>query len=221
MLKNKIVFYLIFFALLALVPLTILNLTPISIATPYLVARLALRMLGLTAFILLFVQIILGLYMEKFVNKLGPWIFNFHVIEGISAYIIIFFHPIIYAVSNHLLGKPLDPIGIFLGFCLLCKPKLELYYTFGRIGFWLLTVGVTAGLLRKITPWLRANWRNFHELNYVAFLIISFHGFFGGTDFRIQPFYSFAIISYVIILYIVLFKKLPVLLRNYLRWIKS
>lgn len=221
MTKNKIIFFIVFLALLALAPITVLLVTPVTIVTPFIIARLILRILGLSAFILLFVQIILGFYMEKIINKLGPWIFNFHVAEGIATYIIILLHPVIYGISNYLLGHSIDPIGVFLGFCILCKPKIELYYTFGRVAFWLLTIAVLAARIRESTPWLRKNWRSLHILNYLVFLLVAIHGFLVGTDYTAIPFFIFAVPATVFTLYIVIFKKLPELYKNYMRWIRS
>jgi predicted ferric reductase len=213
----------IFLLLVLVVPVTIVLDTPLGLLAKNSAALVysVQRFLGLIAFVLLFVQIVLGAFMSWWTEKFGPWIFKFHVLEGISAYILILLHPVFFALFNYFGGRGLDPIGVFLGFCVLCKPQIEFYYTLGRISFWLATVAVFAGLLRASTPWLRANWRKLHVLNYVTFLIIGAHGFFAGTDFAFKPFIVFAAPAYLFIVYIVVFKKFPELYSSYKAWLKN
>jgi DMSO/TMAO reductase YedYZ heme-binding membrane subunit len=90
----------------------------------------------------------------------------------------------------------------------------------GIVSFWLLTITVLAAEFKKANPWMRANWRKLHVLNYLVFLIVGLHGFLIGTDFKIQPFYSFAIVAYLSVLYTVV-RKLPLLLSTYKNWLKG
>ena len=149
--------------------------------------------------------------MEYWTNKLGGWVFNFHIMEGIAIYTLILMHPIMFVLMNHFIGKGFDAFFVFLGFCVLCHTKLDLYYMLGRTAFWLLNISVWAGLLRASTQFMRVNWRKFHVLNYLIFLIVGFHGFLLGTDFSYPPFIFFAVPAYLTILIVVIFVKLPTL----------
>ena len=220
---KKIIFFTIWFALFPIAFLTLTGVTPLSFALSS-SARLAnfiQRGLGLFAFSMLFVQIILGAFMSKISEKLGNWVFNFHVFEGTLAYILVFLHPIFFLLSNYFSGAKFDPYVAFVNICLICKTPTDYYYTIGRVSFWLLTVTVFAALFRKTTPWLKANWRKFHVLNYLVFLLVGAHGFLLGSDFRSQPFFTFAILAYVTILGIVIFIELPRLFKNFRNWTKS
>jgi hypothetical protein len=58
-----------------------------------------------------------------------------------------------------------------------------------------------------------------HLLNYVIFLLIGAHGFFVGSDFKVQPFFSFAVVSYAVVLGILVFYKLPRLFKDLKTWV--
>jgi DMSO/TMAO reductase YedYZ heme-binding membrane subunit len=168
----------------------------------------------------MFWQIMIGAYMEKITKKLGNWVFDFHVREGIIIYSLAVLHPLAFLLVNHFSGAGTDPIGIFLGVCLLCDPKYEYFYTLGRIAFWLLTIGVFAGFYRSATPFMKKNWRKFHVINYAVFLIAGVHGFFVGQDFKSKPFFYFAIIAYLLVIYTIV-RKIPSLISSYKKWISS
>ena len=185
--SKKTIFYLLWILLLSLGPITVIrNSTGFSI-------NFVQRIVGLLAFTLLFVQIILGSFMEKLIEKLGGWIFKFHVTEGVIAYLLILVHPLLFTF---------DPFYVFFGFS---SQGAEFYYSFGRSAFWLVTVAVIAGLLRT-QPWLQNNWRKFHILNYVAFFLIWFHSFKVGTDIGTFPFSFFHGPALVIVSSIVLYR---------------
>jgi len=219
--RNKIIFWIILIAILGLVPLTILptiNFTVIRL--PSVALNVFQRFFGLTAFVLLFWQIIIGANMEKLTKKLGGWVFNFHVWEGIIIYFLLILHPLMFMFFQHFIGQGTDPINVFLGVCLFCDPKIEYFYTLGRVAFWLITIGVFAGLYRSANPFMKKNWRKFHVLNYFVFLLIGVHGFILGPDLPTKPFIYFAIPVYLIILYTIV-RKLPGLFASYRKWISS
>ena len=188
--KNKILFWVIFVVLLLLIPLTLVADPDIKnvLMYPTHVANLTQRLFGLILFVLLFWQIMLGAYMEKLTDKLGGWIFNFHIGEGVAIYLLALLHPLAFLMFRHFSGTGTDPIFVYLGYCLFCQTALDFYYTIGRIALALLTVGVFVGLYRNSTGYLRRNWRSFHVINYVVFLIVGIHGFLLGTDFTTKPF---------------------------------
>jgi predicted ferric reductase len=220
---KKFVFFVIWIIFLLLIPATILRITPLSIALKNHVTltNFVQRFLGLAAFTLLFVQLILGAFMEYWTEKLGAWIFRFHIFEGILIYSLALLHPIIFMAYNHYVGAGWNPYAVFINVCVLCQTSLDFYYTLGIISFWLLTLTVFAGLFRAANPWIRLNWRKLHVLNYLVFLVVGLHGFLVGTDFKVQPFYTFAIVAYAIVAGIVLFIEFPKLYKNYMNWLRS
>jgi len=47
------------------------------------------RIVGLLVFSLLFMQIILGAFMQKWKEKLGAWVLKFHIIQGVIIYMLV------------------------------------------------------------------------------------------------------------------------------------
>ncbi|QQG41187.1 MAG: hypothetical protein HYV90_03340 [Candidatus Woesebacteria bacterium] len=212
--KNKILFFLVWLGALSLVPISILSNTPLSRAlTNYsTISNFVQRFLGLTAFTLLFFQIVLGAFMEKWTNKFGGWIFRFHIIEGVLIYILIILHPLSFMFFNYFTRHGLDPFFVFTYFCVLCPTRIDFYQTLGRVSFWLINITVWAGLLRATTPYMRVNWRKFHILNYLVFVLIGAHSIGIGTDIGTPPFSFFhgpalAVVGFIIISKIFVFAK--------------
>ncbi len=139
------------------------------------------RTIGLLAFSLLFMQIILGAFMQKWKEKLGAWVLKFHIIQGVIIYMLVLAHPLLFLAYNFKTRGIIDPFYVFTDFCLLCSRPFELYYTFGRIAFWLISLAILAAILRS-EVWWRKNWRKFHMLNYFVFFLIAIHAWFSGTD---------------------------------------
>lgn len=144
---------------------------------------LFLRLAGLYGFILIFVQIMLGAYMEIARRVFGPKVLNFHIREGIVAYGLILAHPILFLLNTALAGVP-NVLGLLI-------PRFantyETYLSFGKIGFILLTIAVFAAKFRNV-GFLQRHWRKFHILNYVAFWFIFVHSFNVGSDTHKAPF---------------------------------
>jgi predicted ferric reductase len=152
----------------------------------YLVSVLQ-RIIGLLVFSMLSVQIILGAFMKKWIKKLGPRILRFHMIQGVVIYSLVALHIFLFFAFIFKTRGTIDPFYVFTDFCLLCKPKIELYYTFGRIAFWLLSLAVAAAVLRG-ESWWRKNWKYFHRLNYAVFFLVALHTFFLSVDIKVFPF---------------------------------
>ena len=205
---KKITFYLIWLGLISLGPITVLGVTPFAsvVVNKVLLVNFFQRILGLTAFTLIFIQIILGSFMSKWIEKLGTWIFKFHITQEPIAYILIFLHPLMTVFVNYFTGRGLDPFYVFIDVCILCDGKFEWLYNFGRIGFWLITIAVIAALFRTSTPFLRLHWKKFHVLNYVAFYVIWFHSIKLGQDVGTPPFGYFHGPSIIIVSAIVIVK---------------
>lgn len=188
--KYKVIFFSVWILILALAPIAVLQNTPLSIAIKNQAALVNVlqRTIGLWAFTLLFFQIVLGSFMRRLTERFGGWIFSFHILEGILAYILIILHPTLFVLFRYMVGNGFDPFYVFIDFCLLCQRSYDLYYTLGRISFWLITISVFAGLFRTATPWLRVNWKKLHILNYLSFTLISLHSLGVGSDIGTFPF---------------------------------
>lgn len=206
--KNKLIFYTLWILLLSLGPIAVLKNTPLALLPGYpsQILNVLQRAVGLVAFTLLFIQIILGSFMSYWTQKIGGWIFNFHVMEGILIYVLILLHPALYMGFRYLIGQGMDPFFIFTNVCVLCHTKLDLYYTFGRVAFWFITIAVFAGLYRTSTLFLRMHWKKFHILNYFAFLFVGYHSLMLGSDLGTAPFVYFHGPALVIISGILLYK---------------
>lgn len=220
---KKFGFFIVLAILLFLVPVTLLRTTSLALAlkSPANLTNYIQRFFGLTAFTLLFIQLILGAFMKMWTQKIGPWIFKFHLIEGGLVYTLALAHPVFFMLFNHFAGNGWNPYFVFINACLLCKAPIYYYYTLGMVSFWLLTLTVFAGIFRSANLWFKANWRKLHVVNYVVFLLVGLHGFLIGTDFKVQPFYSFALIAYAIVVGIVIFIEIPRLYKNFRSWLKD
>lgn len=219
--NKKLFFWALLLALLALVPLTIVKSPSLTLAltNKSVLMNLIQRIMALTAFTLLFWQVMLGAYMQKWTEKLGGWVFKFHATQGAVIYLLIILHTVFLMLQTYFSGKGLDPFYIFTQVCVLCKPP-ELYYSLGRVSFWLVNIVIFTALFRSTTPYLRANWRKFHIINYVIFLLVGIHGYLSGTDFRIMPFFGFAIIANLLVVYTII-RKLPSLVSFLKNWLRS
>jgi len=156
--KNKIIFWVIWSVLVFLGFYTISK-TPI-VSTLNLLQRAS----GVLIFTLLFIQIVLG-------KSIHPIIYLLAVI-----------HPLFQLIFNYKLFHILDPFYVYTQVCFLCKNKTELFYTFGRLAFWFLTLAIF--------------WKKLYFLNYAAFFLFALHGWFVGSDFHTSPlifFFWFAV----------------------------
>lgn len=142
-----------------------------------------LRLTGLFAFILIFIQIMLGAFMNYWRTVFGPKILNFHMREGIVAYGLILAHPAFFLL-NALLANIPNPLGLLVP---RFSTAYETYLSFGKIGFILLTIAIFAARFRNV-GFLQRHWRKFHILNYIAFWLIFVHSFNLGSDTHTTPF---------------------------------
>ena len=148
--------------------------------SPLTILSIIQKLAGLWAFIMLSFQIPLGAFMDYLEEKLGLWIYKFHLTEGAILYSLILTHTVSYLLFLLIATKVFAFFYIYTDFCILCKTRPELYYTFGRIAFWFVTVAVTAAVLRK-QPWWKNNWRYFHKLNYIIYPLVATHTYFIGS----------------------------------------
>ena len=190
MLSKKTFFILVWVLLLVLAVISPVKEFKFVLASKNQVLLIGLfqRILGLLAFTLLFIQIFLGAFMGRLTEKLGEWVFNFHLFNGKLLYTLILLHPAFYMLYLFKIKGVLDPFYIYSDLCVLCKGNLEHFYNFGRVAFWLITAGIIAAVFRASDPFLKKNWRKFHILNYFAFFLIAIHSKVLGTDISTTPF---------------------------------
>lgn len=207
MLRKPYFWIAVWLVFLSLGPITVLKDTPWQAAfnNRIIIANFLQRIVGTVAFTMIFFQIVLGSLMPKLIEKLGPWVFKFHITEGPIAYALIVTHPLLFLAFNYFSRGVIDPFYIFLGFCILCTTRTEFFYTFGRVGFWLVSAAVFAAFFRT-SPWLRDNWRKIHILNYFVFFLIAIHSYFIGTDSHFPPFVYFWWFAVVVVSGISIYK---------------
>jgi predicted ferric reductase len=118
---------------------------------------------------------------------------------------------------NFVAKKGFNPFYVFVDFCILCRTKLELFYSFGRFGFYLLTLAVIAAVVRS-SPWWKENWRYFHYLNYVLFFLIATHAFFVGSDFSPKGYLFYFLLFFIIVVSLIVIQKLLFWFKSSFRW---
>jgi len=194
--KNKIIFWVIWLGLVLLGPYFISKTVvfPKVFSDYSLTLNFLQRVSGVLIFTLLFIQIILGAYMQEFTKRFGTWISNVRAIQGPVIYLLAVIHPLFLLIFNYKLFHTLDPFYVYTQVCLLCKTNLELFYTFGRLGFWFLTLAIF--------------WKKLYFLNYAAFFLFALHGWFVGSDFHTSPLKFFFWLS-VALVFLTVLRKVP------------
>ena len=160
------------------------------------------RMTALVAFSAIFVQIVIGANLSKLSKVFGSWINKFHMFQGIVAYGFVLAHPLLFLFYNFKISGSFDPFYVFTDACLLCPRPFELYWSFGRIAFWLISFAIMAAIIRS-EPWWRENWRKLHILNYFIFILIAVHAWLIGTDINTSFVYVFWLEIFMVIYMIV------------------
>jgi len=196
-------------------PIIILTKSPLSIVTGNIAQSINIfqRIAGLIAFSAIFMQIVVGANLSKLSKIFGTWINKFHIFQGIVAYAFVLVHPLLFLFYNFKIRGSIDPFYVFTDACLLCPRPYELYWSFGRIAFWLISFAVLAAMIRS-ESWWKENWRKFHILNYFTFFLIAAHAWFSGTDIIKTSFVYIFWIGVVVTIYTVIHKYLLPLIIN-------
>jgi predicted ferric reductase len=201
---KKFLFYLVWLVALSLGPITIIrNSSGLEIfGDEKLLINFLQRLTGLLAFTLITFQIILGSQMTKLIEKLGGWIFSFHVTEGLFVLGIVLLHPLLFTLLNYLSGGLSAALLTILP---RFNPNQEIWYSFGKFGLLLILTAIFAGYFRQ-RPFLRKNWRKFHILNYFAFILVAIHAYFSGSDAWTAPFSWFYWLAIGVVLFLILLR---------------
>ncbi len=139
---------------------------------------IAVRLLALSAFTLIFVQIMTGALMKPLRKVFpGKQIWNFHRYAGEAAFLLALGHGIVvlFVGTFHAGGVVVSFLDLWRSADALHRAALVL----GPVNLVLLALTVATALLMRL---LRKYWRAVHLLNYLVFAIVIFHGLVLGTD---------------------------------------
>lgn len=178
------------------------------------IINLLQRITGLTAFALLFIQLVVGSNMDYFRSKLGEKALKIHIVNGILTYLFILLHPLLMVLMMYVGYSKLDPFYVFVDICVLCDGIYEYYINFGRLAFLFTTIAVFAGLFRGVNMWMRKNWRKLHILNYFAFYFVSIHSYNIGSDSS-DPLFTYIFWTAQIVVLVSVVKKLKEVFKNW------
>jgi predicted ferric reductase len=201
--QRKYFWFTLWLILILVGPVTVLKNTSINTALSNNIQLLNVfqRITGLLAFVMLFSQIILGGFMDKWVQILGSKAYKWHVTQGLVAYGFIFVHPLLYIIPS------VNSTGILRSIIPIYSNPFELALTLGRIALVLLIIGLISAYFRT-KPFFRKNWRIFHMLNYFSFFLVFFHARGIGSDVYSYPFVIVFVGSVWIISAIVIYRIL-------------
>lgn len=174
----------LYFAFL-LVPLYVLNKNSSfqNLGNPAVLTYTFLRLSGLYAFFLIFLQILWGAFMPFWKTIFDDRAVVWHEKMGVLAYILIFVHPVFFFISAYLASGLSVALGLILpGF----STDYDLHLTYGKIGFTLISLSVAAAYFRHL-PFFNRYWLAFHLLNYVSFWFIFLHSRSVGSDTHTFP----------------------------------
>ena len=199
-LKNrKYLLFTIWLLLVLSAPYTVLQNTPWTEANSetVLLVNFLQRVSGLLAFILISIQVVLGHWMSKFTQIGGAKAFNWHIVQGIFTFLLVLFHPFLYSVITYQTSNSL--LNAILVITPSLKNQSEIYLTYGKLSFLLITITVITGYFRS-KPFFRRHWLKFHILNYFVFYSVFIHMRI-GSDIMTPPFVwiswlALALVSY-------------------------
>lgn len=146
-------------------------------------AYVMMRPAGLLAFVLLWIQVVLGSHGPAVSRFLGlRTLVPLHRSLGATTLLFLLLHPILFAWAAKLrTGKPL--LATFF------PDPTENYWQqmlfFGAVALGLLLLGILASTVGR--RFLGRAWRGVHAVNYAGFLLSFFHCISIGSETRVQP----------------------------------
>jgi len=170
------------------------------------------RISGLMALTLIFTQIIPGAFLSKWVQIIGSKAYKFHITLGLLSYGFILIHPFLNSLLTLQITGSFGAVlaDIFVG----AKSQHDLLQIYGKFALILLTIGVGAGYFRT-KLFFRKNWKVFHIVNYLAFILVAIHSKGLGSDINSFP-YSYLYWIFVFFVFLTLVYKLIHVVRGYL-----
>lgn len=135
------------------------------------ILRLTFPLFGLLGFTLIWLQIMLGAFMQPLGRLFSPaGVFKFHIWEGVATIFFVLLHPGLLGIAE-LMKKGLTLKLLEYDFV---SPGNAIFVVFGDLAFFLFLAAVGAALLRN-KQWLTKHWLKIHYLNYVVFVLIIIH----------------------------------------------
>lgn len=128
-------------------------------------------LVGLYAFTLLWIQLMLGSLMPWW-RRLWPRIETWHRVQGVFVFLFAVTHPVLLLTG---IGLERFQSKTFL------DESLQTYLILGQVALLVLSLTVLTALLRKL-KWVNRWWRSIHFLNYPTFLLVWFHAWNLGSD---------------------------------------
>src|SRR3989344_1252514 len=185
--KRRLIFYFFWFIIILASPFTVFINSPFVIAfsDAKIIVNVLQRISGLLAFTLIMLQIIIGSNLSLWTKILGAKAYRIHIVQGLFAYGLILFHPLtnsvlIYFATQSIVNVLVDLLPRF-------RSSTDSLILFGKTAFVLASISVFASYFRT-KPFLRKNWRVFHILNYLVFILIIFHSKGLESDIATFPF---------------------------------
>lgn len=136
-------------------------------------ARKLFPLVGLLAFSLLWVQLLVGTN-RQYLRQVYPWMMRFHRWQGGFVLLFALLHPTLLLIgvgTAHYLARDF------------VAPNLVVWVWVGYLQLLLLVCTAGSALLLRV-PWLRTRWRTVHYANYGVFVLVWSHSWFLGSDVR-------------------------------------
>lgn len=165
----------------------------LSASTP---TWLIVRVLGITAYLLLFCGICLGIIsgMPIWKGKKGvrDLLLSFHFYLNTTGVFVAMLHPL------HLIIDPYVPFSWAQLLIPFTAPREPFLYGLGTLTLYGLLFVLLTTELKKIMP--VKLWRSFHLIAYLLFLLALTHGIMGGTDSKNVFIFSMYVVTFLIVL---------------------
>lgn len=138
--KYKIIFWIIWLAIVTIGPYTISkNIVFPKVFSDYgLTLNFLERLSGVFIFTLLFIQIILGAYMKELTGRFGGWVLKVHTVQGPIIYLLAIIHPLFLLIFNFKVFHTFDPFIFIPKLVFFVRNRLN-YFTHSEdlvFGFW-------------------------------------------------------------------------------------
>ncbi|GEB77970.1 hypothetical protein [Sporolactobacillus inulinus] len=157
---------------------------------------LIVRILGITAYLLLFCGICLGIMAGMPIwrgrKKARNRLLKTHSLLNTTGTFVAMLHPLLLIIDPYV---PFSWMQLLIPFT---APKEPFLYGLGTLTLYgLLFILITTDLKNKMPVKL---WRSFHLIAYVLFLLALTHGIMGGTDASNIVIFSMYVVTFVVVL---------------------
>jgi hypothetical protein len=163
------------------------------------------RIIGLYAFSLIFLQIIVGSG-RTLLNRIFPAgsVLRFHMTQGKIAFLLALLHPAL-LFATYITENNLEYVYGFMG------GEATLYFYLGVTALSAMFVSVFAAIFRAM---IGPKWIILHRINYLIFWLVFFHSFKLGVDVQ-TPTTNFIYMLYGAIVAMLTARKVFILYQNY------